>query len=146
MLALSSLRRWCGIMPSVRAALLARRALHGDQLVGDLQPVLVAGALDQVLAVDHQRRRAADLAAHRELLGAAGLGVDRDAGHGAGELLRVDAELAVEGGDVLDRVAAALALERSLDVARLVPRLGGPVDQAHRPDGVERPRTLVPGA
>src|SRR3546814_4414663 len=90
MLALSSLRRWCGIVPSVRAALLARRALHGDQLVGDLQHVLVAGALDQVLAVDHQRRRAADLAAHRELLGAAGLGVDREAGHGAGELLRVD--------------------------------------------------------
>src|SRR3546814_15528039 len=57
MLALSSLRRWCGIVPSVRAALLARRALHGDQLVGDLQHVLVAGALDQVLAVDHQRDR-----------------------------------------------------------------------------------------
>src|SRR3546814_8509561 len=73
MLALSSLRRWCGIVPSVRAALLARRALHGDQLVGDLQHVLVAGALDQVLAVDHQRQRAGDLAAHRELLGAGGL-------------------------------------------------------------------------
>src|SRR3546814_7822252 len=87
MLALSSLRRWCGIVPSVRAALLARRALHGDQLVGDLQHVLVAGALDQVLAVDHQRRRAGDLAAHRELLGAGGLGVDREAGPGAGEML-----------------------------------------------------------
>src|SRR3546814_8336063 len=66
MLALSSLRRWCGIVPSVRAALLACRALHGDQLVGDLQHVLVAGALDQVLAVDHQRRRAADLAARSD--------------------------------------------------------------------------------
>src|SRR3546814_962049 len=66
----------------------------------------------------------------------AGLGVDREAGHGAGELLRVDAELAVEGGDVLDRVAAALALERALDVDRLVHRVVGPVDQAHRLGGV----------
>src|SRR3546814_18271800 len=114
MLALSSLRRWCGIVPSVRAALLACRALHGDQLVGDLQHVLVAGALDQVLAVDHQRRRAAELAAHRELLGAAGLGVDREAGHGAGELIWVDAALAVEPGAVLDRVAAATTLGPSL--------------------------------
>src|SRR3546814_20111750 len=93
MLALSSLSRWCGIVPSVRAALLARRALHGYQLVGDLQHVLVAGALAQVLALYHQRRRAGDLAAHRELLGAGGLGVDREAGHRAGERLRDDAEL-----------------------------------------------------
>src|SRR3546814_20178001 len=105
MLALSSLRRWCGIVPSVRAALLACRALHGDQLVGDLQHVLVAGALYQVLAVDHQPRRAADLDAHRELLGAAGLGAARAAGTGAGPLLWVATDLSCIPCNVLHPLA-----------------------------------------
>src|SRR3546814_6805218 len=95
--------------------------------------------------VDHQRRRAGDLAAHRELLGAGGLGVDREAGHGAGELLRVDAELDVEGGDVLDRVEAERALERARDVDRLVHRVVGTVDKAHRLGGEERARRDVAG-
>src|SRR5262249_60333926 len=89
---------------SLGSVSLGRTAFAGDQVVGNAQHVGEALALHQVLAIDDDRRRAADLAALGELLGRVGLGVHREAAHGGGELLRIHAVAAVELGEFVHPV------------------------------------------
>src|SRR5688572_31255883 len=76
-------------------------ALLRDQVIDDAQDVVEALAADHAILAGHDHRRGRfDAAALDELRGALELGVDGEARHGARELLRVDAMLAVELADL----------------------------------------------
>src|SRR5690606_40609955 len=89
----------------------ADRAYLRDLAVGVIVDAFEMARLDPVAAVDDDRRGRIGALLGDVLLGATVFRVDREAGHGAGELRRIGAEAGVNLGDVLGRIAAALALE-----------------------------------